>query len=287
MNNVGNNPVYESILRSLRTTSNTPVSQNIPLPPIGPLFRLRPPQSLPPIQILFPPKTPDDLIKQIDYKIKTYLKTKLTTTDARKIPLITDIAHVDEAKKLTTSVLHIDIRRSSDIVRYLPSESALRVYQIFHNSVVETIKFMDAEARTFAGDRVGALFDNSKNKNLRTQAVKTALLINEIISQKVNPALSEIFDYTLEYGIGIDYGEMLVGRIGKYGIQNNDLIWLGEAMNHASKLADYGNKTGIFVSEEIYKNMETGIKKSSDLIWFPIKEISLGNFYQVTDISYL
>ncbi len=134
---------------------------------------------------------------------------------------------------------------------------------------------------------MGALFDNSKNKNLRTQAVKTALLINEIISQKVNPALSEIFDYTLEYGIGIDYGEMLVGRIGKYGIQNNDLIWLGEAMNHASKLADYGNKTGIFVSEEIYKNMETGIKKSSDLIWFPIKEISLGNFYQVTDISYL
>lgn len=282
-NNLLYNPILRSILNPLRSVNST----RVPLPSIS-SFPFITPQTnnFQPIKFLFPPQSTNDLLEQIDYKIKMFLKTKLNITEARSIPLITDVAHIDEAKKIYTSALHIDIRGSSNIIKILPAEHALRIYQIFHYAVVETIRFSGGQTRTFAGDRIAALFDINKYKGqLRTQAVKTALLINKVINEKVNPIISSVYNYSLEFGIGIDFGELLVGRIGKPGAQNNDLVWLGEAMNYASKLADYGDSTGIFTSVDIYQHSLSDVKTVNQQ-WFPIKyNKELGDFYQLMDFS--
>lgn len=199
--------------------------------------------------------------------------------DARKIPYTEDIAHVGEAKNVESSVLHIDIRNSSSIVEELSPEVALKVYQIFHNCVAETARYKDGNIRTFAGDRVVILFNPGKENLPRTRAVETAILIDKMLTDIINPALEQNRLYALSYGIGIDFGSMLTGRVGKYGKQNNDLVWAGKAMNYASKLADYGN--GIFLSKSVYDGIINTSRKNNDNNFFQKRDRNLGEFYQL------
>lgn len=281
------NPIIRSILTKARASNQTLG----PLPPIlrsnqnqGIKLRIAQPRPSTPVSLsyLFRAKDEPDLIKRINSQINKILKTKLNIADARVVPFIEDIAHIEEAKKVETSVLHIDIRNSSSLVDELSPEIALKVYQIFHSCVTETLRYKDGKIRTFAGDRIVALFNPGKEKLPRTTAVETALLIDKMLTGFVNPILAQNNIYPLEYGIGIDYGLMLAGRVGKYGKQNNDIVWAGNAMNYASKLADFGN--GIFLSQGVYDGITDNIKNDINHFWSEKKESKLGTFYQVMNI---
>lgn len=273
-----------------------PKKENLPLPPISNSFLKAINMSvLPPIQNaqsntrdtgriliqnLFRPKDEQELTRRVNDKISNILNAKLDISTARVIPLPTDIAHVKEAKIVTTSILHIDIRDSSSIIEFLHLDDALKVYQLFHNCVVEIINYSYGNVRTFAGDRIVALFDPSKEAVPEIAAVKTALLIDKMFEKTINPALDKYFGYPIDYGIGIDSGEVLAGRIGKYGEkQNNDIVWVGKPMNFASKLADFDK--GIYLSTAVYGTAFNVLKNDSNIMWNQCKNNELGTFYKL------
>ncbi len=223
---------------------------------------------LPPIQPLSPtgvkiriapsfPKTKAELIKKIDTDTKGILKKNLQIVQARKVPAPTEVSS-NEAKLLRTSVLHIDMRKSSEILKQYLAKDALKIYQTFHAAMVSVSRFKNGRIRTFAGDRVGVVFDFYE-KRQRSEAVETALSMQYVMEQIVNPQLLEIYGYRIEYGIGVDYGDMLVGRVGQDGATNNDLVWTGEAMTTASKLADFDGG-GIYLSKTVFDLMATDLK---------------------------
>jgi len=94
-------------------------------------------------------------------------------------------------------------------------------------------------------------------------------------SQKVlKPKLDAVFQNNsqlqsdkieFEFGIGIDVGKVLVVRGGIRGENNNDLVWVGNATNYAVKLSALG-KEGyhIYISEDVYKNMDRSSKFGGD-----------------------
>lgn len=244
-------------------------SPSIPLPlKVKPILPVRVPL------LRITPTTEAGAVKRVRDDVARIIRAQLRYTNAQKIPQIEDIAY-DETKTLEAAVMHIDIRQSSKIAELYSAVTALKIYKIFHSTVVTIIKQKGGQIRTFAGDRIAAFFDTEKYQ--RTRAVETALFIQAVIDEILNPVLSQQYRFFLEYGIGIDFGKMLVGRIGQYGSSNNDLVWAGVAVNHASKLADYD--AGIFISSNVYTNMASNMK-AVGMIWTPITHTKLGTFYK-------
>lgn len=63
----------------------------------------------------------------------------------------------------------------------------------------------------------------------------------------------------LTVGIGLSYGRALMIKAGHRGSSINDVVWMGDVVNEAAKLCEYGNSTysdrEIMLSEVIYTNL--------------------------------
>ncbi|MGM0899213.1 MAG: adenylate/guanylate cyclase domain-containing protein [Bacillota bacterium] len=154
-----------------------------------------------------------------------------------------------KAKKIYTCVLYIDMRKSTELSLEHTPETLTKLYGAFMRSMVKAAQYHNGRVRNIIGDRVMVVFDEF---DCETNAVNTAILLNSVGSYIINKHFPH---NEIEFGIGIDYGEMLVskGGIRKNGKENapyKSLVWLGKPANVASKLTDLANKTVDIKTEE-------------------------------------
>lgn len=166
--------------------------------------------------------------------------------------------------------LFIDIRESSKLHEVYGFKNAAKIYQCFHEICVRLIIANDGSVRAFDGDRVMGVFaGNSKNSN----SVKAAMQIQWAIRHIMNPKLST----PLRCGIGVDYGITLVTKVGKgRDINNQDLIWVGQASNYASHLCNSADNT-IIISERTYSRLSDDRKTSNGNCMWTNKTLTLKN----------
>lgn len=254
-------------------------------------------------------------------ELKDILKTDINTitdtsfdvniTSSTSVPTVEDSGitypNLDEkkinAKTITTCVLYIDIRKSTELNLKHTPKTLTKLYSAFMRSMIKAAQHYNGKVRNIIGDRIMVVFEED---NCFNNAVHTAILLNSVSKYLLNPAFSH---NDISCGIGIDYGEMLVskGGIKKNGKENapyKSLVWLGRPANVSSKLTDIANKeitidkgnafhildsTGseskfYYVSfEEFFSNdyiqkyhMEYKIRDQNglDLNWFYSKELS-------------
>lgn len=244
-------------------------------------FPFNPPTFLPPIPqkvstSMFPLKK--TVFKIVDKKtafkngirkeISDIINGGINQTFARVLPTV-DSLGFGEGKMVETAVLYIDIRSSSDITAFHTSKEAAKIYMCFHRAMVKTGKWFGGQIAGFAGDRIMIVFPvNEEHKYQRSNAVKTAILMRQILDEDLNPLLSQKFNHPLNCGIGVDFGGMLVVKAGAYGPGNNDLIWSGDPANFASKLADDKRNEGIYITSEVHDRMDKSLKE--DYIWIEV-----------------
>jgi hypothetical protein len=122
-----------------------------------------------------------------------------------------------------------------------------KIYTAFTKAVLKIARYHCGHTRNIIGDRVMIVFPN---KNCFTDAVNCAISINHIAQNMINKMFA-IVDF--KCGIGIDYGELRVIKVGiqRNGTENGEnkgLVWVGYPANIASRLTDMAHKT----IEEIY-----------------------------------
>jgi len=193
-----------------------------------------------------------------DILLLTNNETKTVMSNSFNVELIAarDIPSIDGAgltyadfdnkqkktKLIETCVLHIDLRHSTRLNFEQSPLILAKLYSCFARGVIKCVEFYRGEVKNIAGDRVMAIFpadDCYKN------AVNAAILLHSFSSYILNRHFK---DALIKCGIGIDYGKMLVVKVGtiKHGSSNPDyksLVWLGPPANIASKLADMANKS--------------------------------------------
>jgi class 3 adenylate cyclase len=213
------------------------------------------------------------LIEDLKNKIRAFAKEPYTVDETTIVP-DTDYSKLTFGNKGVTcdfAFLYIDIRNSSKLHEKYGFIKAAKIYQSFHEINVSIINNNSGSVRAFDGDRVLGVFAGStKNGN----AVLAAMKIQWAIRNLLNPTL----ETQITCGAGIDYGKTLVTKIGKgRDNNNNDLIWLGKASNHASHLANEANNS-IIISTETHGVLPIDRKISSDKreFWTP-KIITLKN----------
>ncbi|UUF12359.1 MULTISPECIES: adenylate/guanylate cyclase domain-containing protein [Flavobacterium] len=177
----------------------------------------------------------------VDIKTKKFDYVKTQTVPNRYDTALTfERGENKIGKELETCVLFVDIRNSVALNKKHTTQTMGRIYSIFTKSILKAAKYHNGHIRNIIGDRVMIVFDPN---NCFTNSIECAYTINNI-SNIINSKFTEV---DFKCGIGIDYGNLKVLKIGLHRrgtevVENRNLVWVGYPANIASRLTDNANK---------------------------------------------
>lgn len=198
------------------------------------------------------------LIEEIESDVNDVVGTTFNYTNTTLVPNRSD-AHLTfesgvakKGKLLKTCVLYVDIRDSVALTVKHHNETMGKIYTAFAKAVLKVAKYHSGHIRNIIGDRVMIVFPS---ENCFTNAVDCAVSINHIAQYVINSK----FNVDFQCGIGIDYGELRVIKVGiqrngHEGTENKSLIWAGYPANIASRLTDVASKSITETYFEVVRN---------------------------------
>lgn len=199
------------------------------------------------------------LLEDLTNKIKAYANEKYEVEATTIVPS-TDYSKLTFGNKGLTcefAFLFVDIRKSSELHDKYGYAKAAKIYQSFHEINVRIIATNDGSIRAFDGDRVMGVFAGERK---RSKAVKAGMQIQWAVRNLLNPTLGT----SILCGAGVDYGDTLITKVGKgRNTENQDLVWIGKASNHASHLANEATNS-VLISENTYSGISPDTKSSRD-----------------------
>ena len=195
----------------------------------------------------------------ISAEIDEIFRAQWTTRDGDKVPEPEDVQLGNHAVRLDGTVLYADLADSTAMVNSKPDWYAAEVYKSYLISACRLIRENGGEITAFDGDRVMAVYIGT-TKN--TSAARTALQINYIVSQVINPKLKARYqdhNYQIRQTVGIDTSKLFVARTGIRG--SNDLVWVGRAANYAAKLSSI-NEDGYssYITQDVFDMLHKSAK---------------------------
>jgi adenylate cyclase len=195
--------------------------------------------------------------------IRLACQTKITG-DVNLRRLVLDDADVELASQLnkslnTTSVgeekevaiLFADIRGFTNFAEALVPYDVVHVLNRYFLRMDQAIMRNGGYIDNYMGDGLLALFGVESNDNASLNAVKAGLEMLEEM-ERLRPYLQTIYDRCWEIGIGIHYGEAVIGTIGG-SVRRNTII--GDSVNFASRIESANKELGtnLLVSERVYE----------------------------------
>ncbi len=139
------------------------------------------------------------------------------------------------AKVVETTIYFSDIRGFTSISEKLKSPARIMEFLNFYmDAMVKVIEKNHGTIDKFIGDAVMAYWNAPlKVANHADKAVLTALKQIQI-RDTLNKTISKKYGFDIDYGIGINTGDVLTGEMGSSG--RSDYTIIGDAVNLASRL---------------------------------------------------
>lgn len=160
----------------------------------------------------------------------------------------------------------MDIRASSKLPDKYKRPTLAKIYRSYISEAVAVLNGnADCKEINIHGDSVWGVF-NTPNKSNIDYAFSTAARLSsvvDILNCRYKKKTNNIEPITV--GIGMDYGRALMLKAGYKGSSINDVVWMGDVVNHATKLCSYGNKTWadkeLMASDTIRQNLNESNQK--------------------------
>ncbi len=159
---------------------------------------------------------------------------------------------VGEEKRL--AVLFSDIRGFTPFAEALPPYDVVHVLNRYFNDMGVVINRNGGQIDNYMGDGLMALFGMENESGAALQAVKAGLEMFAA-TENLKPYLEAIYARSFQIGVGIHYGEVVVGAIGAQSLKRVTAI--GDAVNLASRIeaANKQAETRLLISEETYNEV--------------------------------
>jgi class 3 adenylate cyclase len=139
------------------------------------------------------------------------------------------------------SAIFVDIRGSSQLPKHYKRPRLARIYRAYLSELVAIFNGSSLTREVnIAGDAAWAVVNTPSKPNIDTvfamgyQANSMAKLMNYYM-QKADYGLP------IKIGVGMSYGRALMIKAGYNGSGINDVVYMGDVVNEAAKLANYGN----------------------------------------------
>ncbi len=213
--------------------------------------------------------------ENMDNKLKEILEQSVDEIEINTEfpPTIDYLVNKNEAYSIMAAVLFIDIRKSTDLTENIRAKNMVKIYRAFMRMCVECVRKNGGVTRNFLGDRIMAVFMDSKTEDGKIikamdKALNCAISMATSIDYSLNKNLkNRMNNKTIDCGIGIDYGKILLTKVGMYGVESDetkenevDCVWVGNVTNHASKFSDLAQGGEIFISKNAYENLSETFK---------------------------
>ena len=213
----------------------------------------------------------------LEPEIQGIFEGDYTIMEAVDIPTIDDVGLGNVGKELEMAMFFIDIHESTKMVDGFRRQTAAKMYKAFLKGVVRIVDAKGGQVLSFNGDGVLAGFSGKRKIN---NAVEAALGLSWFIEQTLRPKMQEYFDrntelndMVLDYGLGIEVGDVLIVRAGIRGEDNNDLVWVSNATNLSVKLAELGIwPHNLLISADVYGKLLDHNKVSATHGYAPLWE---------------
>jgi adenylate cyclase len=132
-----------------------------------------------------------------------------------------------------------DLHGFTKLVASQPENKSFVFLHAFVEMATRLTKHYNGEVMDVAGDRVLSAFHRTPtnfSKEPVEDAITFALQLQTIFNQVIGPAFVGDGLGQLSVGVGIDYGEAVIGCVG---IRNNKtIVFFGDAANNAAKLQE-------------------------------------------------
>lgn len=156
------------------------------------------------------------------------------------------------------TAVFIDLRKSSELPQKHKRPRLARIYRSYISECVAVMNGnQDCSEINIQGDCIWGIFNTPKKRDV-DNAFATCYTLNSLI-KLLNCRFAKKLIDPVSAGIGIDYGRALMIKAGHKGSTINDVVWMGDVVNYASKLCANGNKgyanKAIMVSNDVYSNL--------------------------------
>jgi class 3 adenylate cyclase len=169
----------------------------------------------------------------IKSKVKAILDERFEVTDVTYVPKIDDpkLTFGNTGLKFTGSSLFIDLRGSTTVLNTHNKPTVAKLHMAFFHTIVKIANSLDGNVRSFNGDSALIFFQGNLKATLST-AVKCAMQIKYMIDNSEGGINELLKKYSkLDFGIGIDHGNILCTKVGIGGEHNRDIFWIGNPVN--------------------------------------------------------
>jgi adenylate cyclase len=157
---------------------------------------------------------------------------------------------VGEEKEI--AILFADIRGFTAVAESLPPYDIIYLLNRYFNQMDQVIRRHGGYIDNYIGDGLMALFgvDDQPEAALRATAAGLEMLATV---ERLKPYLEDAYHRTFDIGVGIHYGEAVVGGVGTG--ETHRITAIGDAVNFASRI-EAANKTlgtKLLLSAETYR----------------------------------
>jgi class 3 adenylate cyclase len=194
------------------------------------------------------------------------------------VPEASDLKLSNDAVKISGTVLYADLADSTNLVKNYKDFFAAEVYKNYLYCAAKIIRLRGGIITAFDGDRIMAVFiGDGKN----SAAARCGLNINWAVINILRPAMKAQYpkvSYVLQQKVGIDTSDLFVARTGIRG--SNDLVWVGNAANHAAKMAALATAYPTYISARVYGMLNEESKYAEDPkrdMWTSLGSAQLGS----------
>jgi len=195
------------------------------------------------------------LTDDIKATVTDYLEGDYDVVDAKVIPSPEDVPFGKIAKKMNVCVFSIDLRHSTNLLFLHDKQTAGKIHKSFLYVVSSIVKHFGAEIRSFNGDNLIAFWPAFHKSDLGS-CVRAAMTVKWLLDMELSP-LFETYE-KLDFGIGVDWGEVFIVRAGiPRNANNNDLVYVGKCVNLAVAIGEQARgQDHVEISRSTYDNLE-------------------------------
>jgi adenylate cyclase len=191
---------------------------------------------------------------EIETKVRDFLAGDYDVQETKTIPSPEDVHFGKLAKKMNLCVFYIDLRRSTDLLFSHQKQTAGKIHKAFLHTVASVVLNNGGYIRSFKGDSLMAFWPANYKTEIGS-AVKAAMQVKWVLAEKLKPLFAAYEE--IDFGIGIDWGEVYILRAGiPRDANNNDLIFMGKCVNFAVAIGDQAKGPNhIEISQITYENL--------------------------------
>lgn len=160
---------------------------------------------------------------------------------------------IGEEKQI--AILFADLRGFTSFSEALPAYDVIYVLNRYYNRMGKVIDRYGGIINNYMGDGLMALFGWDNPDRAAERAVRAAVEMQQAMTS-FNTYLDVLYHRTLKIGIGIHYGQVVVGAVGASS-QNMHMTAIGDAVNFASRIesANKALDSSLLISEETYNQV--------------------------------